>query len=120
MSAGLLRAVLLNHDGTGHKVAHNITTLANIPLAIWFIYSVFVLRNAGFDEFSAYMAQPLNIVAAILFVYVSLKHFVLEIEVVFEDYVSTIATRHFCIILMKIFAFVLGVTTIVSILKLGL
>lgn len=120
MSAVILKKLLFNHDGTGHKIAHNITTIANIPLVIWLIYSVFTLRSANYEDFANYMASPVNIVLAVLFVYVTLKHFVLEIEVVFEDYVSNISMRHFYIMSLKIFSFILGLTTIISILKLGL
>lgn len=114
-----LRLILTNHDGTGHKLAHNVTTIANIPLVLWLFYTVFTLRDAGYAEFATHMAHPLNIVAAVLFVIVTLRHFTLELEVVFEDYISKIALRNAVIIGMKIFWFVLGVTTIISILRLG-
>ncbi len=106
-------------EGTGHKIAHNVTTLANIPLVLWFIYTVFSLRSGVYEDFAAWMAQPVNLIAGILFVGVTLKHFVLEIEVVFQDYVSNVSVRHFCIIMMKAFALVLGVSAIVSLLKIA-
>jgi len=118
--ATALKHVFTNHDGTGHKIAHNITTLCNIPLALWLIYTIFTLRNAAFPEVAGYMSQPLNIVAGILFIFCTLKHFALEIEVVFEDYISNIGLRNFIIIAMKIFFLVLGLTATISILKLGL
>ncbi len=116
----MLKTIFLNHDGTGHKVAHNLTTLANIPLVAWFIYAVFTLRAANYAELQIFMAQPVNLVAAVIFVAVLLKHFMLEIEVVLEDYISNISKRHASIIALKTFSFVLGVTSIISILKIGL
>ena len=116
----MIKALLLNHDGTGHKIAHNVTTITSIPLIAWFIYAVFTLRDASFDELWIFMGSPVNLIAAILFVAVLLKHFVLEIEVVLEDYVSNIPVRQNAIIALKTFTFVLGVTSIISILKIGL
>jgi succinate dehydrogenase hydrophobic membrane anchor protein len=103
-----------------HKVFHNVTTLLNIPLALWFMCSVFSLRSSGLFEFQAWFSQPVNLVVGLLFVMVTLKHFVLEIEVVLEDYISNTSLRNFSIIAIKIFAFVLGLTAILSLLKLGL
>ena len=120
MSVAILEKIFLSHDGTGHKIAHNLTTLSNVPLVAWFIYAVFTLRNANYEEVTAFISEPFHLVTAILFVYVSLKHFTLEVEVVFEDYVSNISLRHLIIIAMKIFALVLGLTTTISLLKIGL
>ena len=116
----MIKALLLNHDGTGHKVAHNITTIANIPLALWFIYAVYTLKDADYMMLQSFISAPVNLIAAVLFTFVTLKHFVLEIEVVMEDYISNIGLRHFAIITLKIFVFVLCVTTTISILKIGL
>ena len=109
-----------NHSATEHKIAHNITTICNIPLVFWLVYTVVTLYDATYAEFAAYMAMPINMIAAILFVVCTLKHFALEIAVVFEDYISNIGLRHFIITAMKIFFLVLGLAAILSILKIAL
>ena len=109
-----------NHEATGHKIAHNITTICNIPLALWFMYAIFTLSNAPYLEFKSFFTQPVNMVAAVLFVFCTLKHFALEIEVVFEDYISNVSVRHFIILAMKLLFLVLGLAAALSILKLGL
>ncbi len=105
---------------TDHKVEHNITTLANIPLVIWLIVSVLTLAGSTYDEFAIWISHPVNIVAAILFVYTTLRHFTLEIEVVFEDYIANICLRKSIIMAMKLFFILLGLTSIISVLKIGL
>jgi succinate dehydrogenase / fumarate reductase membrane anchor subunit len=107
------------HHGTEHKLLHNITTLLNIPLVAWVMYSVYSLRNANYEQFTAWMAHPFSIVVFILFVVVALKHFALELQVVYEDYVSNRAFRMIKVVGMKIFFVALGITTIVSILKIA-
>ncbi len=75
---------------TDHKTAHNLTTLVNIPLVIWLIVTVFTVGKGPYTDLIAWMSHPVNIIAGILFVVVTLKHFVLELEVVFEDYIANI------------------------------
>ena len=84
------------------------------------MYSIFSLRNASYGEFVAWMSNPISIVMAILFVVVTLKHFALELQVVMEDYIASKGLRMVKIVGMKLFFFALGVTAIISILKLAL
>ena len=109
-----------DHSGTGHKLAHNFTTLANIPLVAWLIYSIFSLRAATYEDFTLWLSNTPNVILSIAFVIVTLRHFTLELEVVFEDYIADIRLRGFVIAAMKIFWFALGLATIASILKVGL
>ena len=108
------------HHGAMHKLLHDITTIAIIPLIGWVMYSVVQLRGASYEEFMAYMASPFSMVMAILFVIVTLKHFALEIQVVIEDYISCKCFRMMKIIGMKVFFITLSITAIISILKVGL
>ena len=65
------------------------------------------------------MANPISIVVSILFVISTLKHFALELQVVYEDYISCKCLRMIKVVGMKLFFLVLGIATIVSILKLA-
>lgn len=117
---GKAKGLGASHHGTGHKIAHSITTLTNIPLVAWVMYSAFSLRNATYEEFTAWMAHPVSIVIAILFVISTLKHFALELQVVYEDYISCKCLRMIKVVGMKIFFLALGIATIVSILKIAI
>ena len=108
------------HHGAMHKLLHDITTILNIPLVAWAIYTIYSLRNASYDEFTSWFASPFHMVMGILFVAIILKHFAMELQVVYEDYISCKALRLIKIIGMKLFFIALGVTTIISILKIGL
>lgn len=116
---GRARGLGSAHDGTHHKMLHNITTLTNIPLVAWVIYSIFSLRNASYEEFTVWMSHPVSVLVAILFVISILKHFALELQVVYEDYISCKCLRILKVVGMKIFFFVLGTATIISILKIA-
>ena len=107
------------HHGAMHKLAHDITTILNIPLVAWVIYTIVSLRDASYEEFVAWMSHPVSIVVAILFVIVTLKHFALELQVVFEDYISIKWLRMLKVVGMNLFFLALGIATIISILKLA-
>jgi succinate dehydrogenase hydrophobic membrane anchor protein len=110
----------MSGNATDHKITHNLTTLANIPLVAWLICTVLAVGGAGYEGLANWMQHPVNIVAAILFVVVTLKHFTLEIEVVLEDYISRVGLRNTIIYTLKGFWLVLSVTAIISILKIAL
>jgi len=107
------------HHGAQHQLMHDITTLLNIPLIAWVIYTVYSLRNAAYADFITWMVHPFSIVVAVLFVVVTLKHFALELQVVYEDYISNRAFRMVKVVGMKLVFFILGTTTIISILKIA-
>ena len=108
-----------SHHGTEHKLCHNVTTLVNIPLVAWVMYTVFSLRAATYEEFTIWMSHPVSIIVTILFVVSILKHFALELQVVYEDYISGKCLRMIKVVGMKLFFFVLGTATIISILKIA-
>ena len=113
------RGLGASHHGTDHKIAHNITTLTNIPLVAWVIYTIFSLKNSGYEEFVTWMSHPVSIVVAILFVISAFKHFALELQVVYEDYISNHSLRMLKVIGMKLIFLALGTATIISILKIA-
>lgn len=108
------------HHGTEHWMAQRITALSNIPLVIWFIYSVMSLKGASHAEFTAYMAEPYNAFAAILLVMSVFYHAVLGAQVVVEDYISCKCFKMMKLIGMKLFFTALAVACIFSILKIAL
>lgn len=108
-----------SHHGTHHMIAHNITTLTNIPLVLWVMYSVVTMRGASYEEFLAWLLNPISVILLILFVVSVFKHFALELQIVFEDYVSCKCARMMIVVGMKLFFFVLGLTTIFAALKIA-
>ncbi|MEM7650884.1 MAG: succinate dehydrogenase, hydrophobic membrane anchor protein [Pseudomonadota bacterium] len=116
----MIKTILTNHKGTGHKLAHNVTTLANIPLVIWLVSGVLTLKNADHSGFVSWLSEPFNAAMAVLFVLFTLSHFTLELEVVFEDYIADIKRRKMVIKFMKLFWLALGAISIISILRIAL
>lgn len=108
-----------SHHGHKHWMAQRITAIANIPLVLWAVYSVFNLQGATYLEFTAWLSMPVNAVLAILFVLNTFYHAMLGNQVVIEDYISCICFRTIKLIGQKLFFIALGVATIFAILKIA-
>lgn len=104
---------------TGHWMQQRITAVANIPLIIWFVFSVISLKGASYAEFTSWLASPVNAVLAILFIISTFYHAMLGSQVVTEDYIHCEGFKFFKLIGQKLFFFALGVAAIFSILKIA-
>lgn len=122
MKAPLARARGLGSAGHGsdHWMKQRITAIANIPLVIWFVFSVVSLRGASHAEFTGWLAEPVNAVLAILFIVSTFYHAKLGAQVVTEDYIHHEGFKFVKLIGQKLFFFALGVACIFSILKIAL
>lgn len=106
--------------GSDHWMKQRITAIANIPLVLWFVYSVVDLRGASYAEFTGWLEQPVNAVLMILFVISTFYHGVLGSQVVVEDYIHNEWFKTLKLIGTKLFFFALAVACIFSILKIAL
>lgn len=106
--------------GADHWMKQRITAIANIPLVIWFVFSVVSLKGASHAEFTAWLAEPLNAIFAILFIVSTVYHGVLGSQVVVEDYIHKEWFKVLKLISTKLFFFALAVACIFSILKIAL
>ena len=93
------------------------TAIANIPLMLWFIFSLASHAGAGYDAVQAWMASPLVAIATLLLIYATFYHATLGLQVVIEDYVHNKGTKFAAMIAVK-FAFIaMGVASAFAVLK---
>ncbi len=100
--------------GTEHWWLQRVTSLAAIPLVIFFI--VFILYHLGADR-AAVMASvrhPLIAIGLALSVLTVLWHMQLGMQVIIEDYVHG-AMRILCLLANSFFTFVLGAVALYAI-----
>ncbi len=108
------------HHGAEHWMAQRLTALANIPLIIWFIYSVMHLRGVNQSEFVLWLAEPVNAVLTILLILNISYHAVLGSQVIVEDYISCKVLRMAKLIGQKLFFIAFSVACIFSVLTIAL
>lgn len=106
-------------EGAHHWLSQRITSIANIPLVIWALYSVVSNLGASYGEFTNWLAQPINAVLMILFIISTFYHAMLGAQVVTEDYIHNEGFKMFKLIGQKLFFFAIGTASIFAILKIA-
>jgi len=106
--------------GVVHWKLQRISAIAMIPLIIWFVSSlVFSLIN-GYDQSINWLQSPLNATGMILLFGTLYFHAASGLQVVVEDYVHNEGLKIMSLILIKLLAVLLGVLSILCVLKIYL
>ncbi len=114
------RGLGASHTGTEHWWEQRLTSIALVPLTLWFIFSIASLAGADYATVKAWLQQPLSATLAIILVAVTFHHAVAGMEVIFEDYIHTKCAKLTAIIAIKFVAVLGAVICILSVLKLAL
>ncbi len=106
--------------GVVHWKLQRISAIAMIPLIIWFVSSlVFSLIN-GYDESITWLQSPLNATGMVLLFGTLYFHAASGLQVVIEDYVHNEGLKIMSLILIKLLSVLLGVLSILCVLKIYL
>lgn len=106
--------------GARHWWLERVTSLALLPLTLWFLCAMVRMIGASRDDVVYWMAGPLPIVLMIALVIATFHHLQLGMQVVIEDYVDNDALRIGSILLVKGLCVLLALACIVAVLRLGL
>jgi succinate dehydrogenase / fumarate reductase membrane anchor subunit len=106
--------------GATHWWVQRLTSLALVPLTLWFVCAVVRMIGATRDDVVSWMAGPLPIVLMLALVIATFHHLQAGLQVVIEDYVHQDWLRVGSILLVKAIALLLALACIVSTLRLGL
>jgi succinate dehydrogenase / fumarate reductase, membrane anchor subunit len=106
--------------GAVHWWAQRLTSIALLPLTLWFLCAAVGMIGATRDDVVFWMAGPLQIVLMIALVIATFHHLQLGLQVVIEDYVNNDWLRIGSIMLVKGLSLLLALACIVSVLRLGL
>ena len=106
--------------GAAHWWAQRLTSIALLPLTLWFLCAAVGMIGATRDDVVFWMAGPLQIVLMITLVIATFHHLQLGLQVVIEDYVENHWLRIGSILLVKGLSLLLALACIVSVLRLGL
>lgn len=107
------------HEGSDHWLKQKITAIANVPLMVWFIWSIVGLQGASHAEFTAWLAQPCHAILMILLILSVCIHAKLGAQVITEDYISCECFKLIKLIGQKLFFFAIAVACIFSVLKIA-
>ncbi|HWM61706.1 MAG TPA: succinate dehydrogenase, hydrophobic membrane anchor protein [Rhizomicrobium sp.] len=108
-----------SHSGTGHFWHERVTSVALIPLSLWFLYVM--LGLAGTSEVTAlqFLAHPLNALLMGAFVVFSLWHAYLGLQVVIDDYIHTVGTKIILMLLIRFSVIAVAATCLFAIVRIA-
>jgi succinate dehydrogenase / fumarate reductase membrane anchor subunit len=101
-------------SATGHFWYQRVTAVALVPLSIWLIVFLNKALMAPYAETVSWLSSSINGLAIAAWTVAVIYHAALGVQVVIEDYVSTIPIRHLAIRATNLVFLVLGVAAIVA------
>lgn len=117
---GRARGVGSAKAGVHHWIAERVTSIALVPLTLWFIFSMVRLVGAPQPSVAAWAGHPINAALLLALIIMTFHHMQLGVQVVLEDYVNDKRLMTPLILLNKGLALMLGLIAAVSVLKLAL
>jgi len=117
---GRARGLGAAKSGAAQWWAQRVTAIALIPLSLWFVCAALRLVGASHAEMLAWIGAPIPVVLFIALVLANFYHLALGLQVVIEDYVHGESARLATLLVTKGVVFLLALTCLISILKLGL
>ena len=110
MRSPLGRAIGLGSakEGVDHWWWQRISSIALVPLALWFVIAVIGLAGADLDTVVLWLDNPVAAVLFVLLIAATFYHGALGLQVVIEDYVENEGAKFAALIVMKLAAFLLA------------
>lgn len=106
-------------SGVHHWINQRMTAIANVPLVLWFIWSLCTHDFSSYVIFDGWISQPINAILMILLVISTFYHAVLGSQVIVEDYVHNEGFKITKLVGQRLIFTGLAIACIFSILKLA-
>ena len=106
--------------GVGHWKIQRLSAVGMIPLILWFIPSLMLTIISGYNEAILWIQNPFNATGLILLLGTIFFHASIGLQVVIEDYVNSEGLKIISIIFVKLSSILLGVLSILCVLKIFL
>jgi succinate dehydrogenase / fumarate reductase membrane anchor subunit len=113
---GRVRGLGSAKEGVNHWWRQRLTSLALIPLSLWFVGSLVSLTDTDHATAVAWLGSPVTLGLMVLFLGATFYHAALGLQVVIEDYVGNHGCRTALIILTHFACFALMAAAVISLL----
>jgi succinate dehydrogenase / fumarate reductase membrane anchor subunit len=104
-------------SGVHHWWMQRLTSIALVPLTVWFTVSILSLQSLDHATLVAWMAQSWTALLLIILVLVATYHSQLGVQVVVEDYVHNSGTKTLTLVIVTFGHALLAVAGVFAILK---
>ena len=116
---GRVRGLGSAKGGTSHWWAQRVTAVALVPLSAWFVFSIINLVGVDREGLKVWVNGPVSFVLMVLFLIALFYHMQLGLQVVIEDYVHNERNKVISLILNKLIAVFLVVSSITALMKIA-
>ena len=106
-------------EGTDHFWRQRLTAVANVPLILFFLWTIISLNGANHKEVVAHLSSPIVSIVMLLVIISGIVHMKLGMQTIIEDYVHQERTKIILLMLNIFFAIAIGLGSCFAILKLG-
>src|SRR5208282_116153 len=104
---GRARGLGSARSGSKHWWAQRLTSMALVPLTLWFIWSIIHLTGASQADVADWLSSPVRLALMLALIAATFHHLQLGLQVVIEDYVpqegvklaAVLAVKGGCILL---------------------
>ncbi len=117
---GFVRGLGSAKDGTHHWWMQRVTSVALVPLVLWFVISLLSVSRVDYAVFQHWMSHPVNAGLMIALLATLFYHANLGMQVIYEDYVRPESKKFIAVLATQFVLFVLGAISIVAVLKIAL
>ncbi|HSU06039.1 MAG TPA: succinate dehydrogenase, hydrophobic membrane anchor protein [Acetobacteraceae bacterium] len=117
---GRVRGLGAARSGSGHWWLQRLTSIALVPLTLWFIASAMRLEGATRSDMITWLHGPVPLTLMLCLAVTTFWHMELGLRVVVEDYVHQNRTRLTLLLLIRTLCIVAAVLCVISALRLGL
>ena len=107
-------------DGTHHWWMQRVTSVALIPLVLWFVISLLSVARADYQTFHLWLSNPISAGLMVALLAAMFYHANLGMQVIFEDYVRPEGAKILAVLATQFVLFLLGAISIVAVLKIAL
>jgi succinate dehydrogenase / fumarate reductase membrane anchor subunit len=104
-------------SGVSHWWAQRLTSVALVPLSIWFVVSLLALPSLEHATVVAWIAQGWTALLLIIFVLVAVWHSQLGVQVVVEDYVHGSGAKTLTLVLLSFAHVLIAAAGVFAVLK---
>ena len=98
---GRVRGLGSAKSGTHHWWMQRVTSIALLPLTLWFVVSMLSLAGASYVQTRAFLAWPVNAVLMLALIGLTFHHIAAGLQVVVEDYVRKDMQRIAALLVIK-------------------
>ena len=116
---GRVRGAGSAKSGAHHWWMQRVTSIALLPLTIWFILSLATNAGMTHGEAVAWIGSPLNAVLLLALIGLTFHHIAAGLQVIIEDYANSEWVKMASILAVKGICWLLGIAAVLAVLRIA-